>query len=176
LFRKEVVKMSVKIIKASTKDSEIISKLHALSWKTAYKGIVPQEYLDELKYDFWVDAFQNWISNNILTVQLLYRNETPAGCIAYGKARDENYLGWVEIVSIYIHPDYWRRGYGHKLLETAILDMKKRGYQNCYLWVLRENHSAQKFYEKHGFYYNDEECIFEINNQPLTDIRYVLTL
>lgn len=48
--------MSVKIIKASTKDSEIISKLHALSWKTAYKGIVPQEYLDELKYDFWVDA------------------------------------------------------------------------------------------------------------------------
>jgi ribosomal protein S18 acetylase RimI-like enzyme len=150
LFRKEVVKMSVKIIKASTKDSEIISKLHALSWKTAYKGIVPQEYLDEIKYDFWVDAFQNWISNNILTVQLLYRNETPVGCIAYGKARDENFLEWGEIVSIYIHPDYWRRGYGHKLLETAILDMKKRGYQNCYLWVLRENHSAQKFYPEIG--------------------------
>jgi hypothetical protein len=84
LFRKEVVKMSVKIIKASTKDSEIISKLHALSWKTAYKGIVPQEYLDELKYDFWVDAFQNWISNNILRelsplIQLRYSYKNRSG-------------------------------------------------------------------------------------------------
>ncbi len=166
--------MSVKIKNATINDLEIISKIHALSWKTAYKGIIPKEYLDELKDDFWVNAFQNWISNSIFTVKLLYENEIPVGCIAYGKARDENFLDWGEIVSIYILPDFWRKGYGHKLLETALKDMRNRGYQNCYLWVLRENHSAKKIYEKYGFYCNNDEYKFEINNQSLTDERYIL--
>lgn len=168
--------MSVIIKTATIKDSKIISEIHALSWKVAYKGIIPQEYLDDLKDDFWVIAFQNWISNNILTVQLLCENETPVGCIAYGKARDEKFLDWGEIVSIYILPDYWRKGYGHKLLETALTDMKSKGYQNCYLWVLRDNYRAKKFYEKYGFYCNNDEFTFEINNKSLTDERYVLAL
>lgn len=174
LFLKEGAIMSIKIKDAVTDDVEIISKIHALSWKEAYKGIIPQEYLDELKEDFWVDAFQNWISKNIFTVQLLYENETPVGCIAYGKARDEEFSDWGEIISIYILPDYWRKGYGQKLLETALIDMKNVGYRNCYLWVLRENYSAREFYGKYGFYCNDDEYKFEINNKPLTDIRYVL--
>lgn len=33
-------------------DVENISKIYAQSWKTAYKGIIPQSYLDDLKDDF----------------------------------------------------------------------------------------------------------------------------
>lgn len=168
--------MSVKIIEATTEDSEVISKIHAISWKSAYKGIVPQDYLDELKNDFWVNAFHNWISNNLFTALLIYDDEVPVGCIAYGKARDEEFSGWGEIVSIYVLPDYWGKGYGHRLLVTALLDMKKRGYKNCYLWVLRDNSKAKKFYEKHGFNCNNDEYNFEINNKSLTDIRYVIAL
>lgn len=168
--------MSVEIKNATTNDSEILSKIHALSWKTAYKGIIPQEYLDELKEDYWENAFQNWIANNMLTVKLLYENELPIGCIAYGKARDEKFSYWGEIISIYILPDFWRKGYGQKLLETALNDMKNKGFQNCYLWVLRDNIRAREFYEKYGFYSNHDEYEFEIKNKLLTDVRYVLAL
>nr|WP_238442437.1 GNAT family N-acetyltransferase [Desulfofalx alkaliphila] len=54
------------------------------------------------------------------------------------------FLDWREIVSIYILPDYWRKGYGHRLLKTALTDMKSKGYKNCYLWVLWDNHGARK--------------------------------
>ncbi|WP_017754026.1 GNAT family N-acetyltransferase [Calidifontibacillus oryziterrae] len=168
--------MSVKIKKATTKDSESISKIHALSWKTAYKGIVPQQYLDELKDDFWVNAFDNWISNNIVTAQLIYEDELPVGCIAFGKARDEKFSEWGEIISIYVHPDFCRRGYGQQLLHTALRDMKTKGFRNCYLWVLKENDNAINFYKKNGFTCNHDEYTFEINNEPLTDVRYVLSL
>ncbi|HHY74269.1 MAG TPA: GNAT family N-acetyltransferase [Bacillus bacterium] len=168
--------MNGKIRKATFNDCEVISQIHAISWKSAYKGIIPQRYLDELKNDFWVGAFQNWIGNNILTVQLLYENETLVGCIAYGKARDEEFLDWGEIVSIYVIPDYCKKGYGQKLLETALIDMKNKGYHNCYLWVLKENFNAKRFYENNGFCWNSDVFNFEINNQPLTDERYILAL
>lgn len=107
--------MSVNIRKATMTDLEVISCIHASSWKVAYKGIVPQRYLDELKYDFWVDAFQNWISNNLVTAQLIYENEIPVGCIAYGKSRDEKFPEWGEIVSIYVLPEHCSKGYGSKI-------------------------------------------------------------
>jgi|GEM_PF-5576422 len=62
--------MDVKIRKATLKDVNVISKIYALSWKSAYKGIVPQKYLDVLKCNFWVSSFQNWINNNILTDEI----------------------------------------------------------------------------------------------------------
>ena len=104
--------MTVSIRKATIMDSEVISRIHASSWKAAYKGIVPQRYLDELKDDFWVDAFQSWLSKNLITAKLIYENEIPVGCIAYGKSRDERFSKWGEIVSIYVLPEYCSKGYG----------------------------------------------------------------
>ena len=36
-----------------TDDFYVISRIYALSWKTAYRNIVPQKYLDELSEDRW---------------------------------------------------------------------------------------------------------------------------
>ena len=52
-------RMSVKIRQAIVKDAGVISNIYALSWKTAYKDIVPQRYLNELKYDFWCQLFKS---------------------------------------------------------------------------------------------------------------------
>lgn len=142
--------------------------------RLAYQGIVPQEYLDELKCDFWVSSFQNWISNNILSAQLIYINDVPIGCAAYGNARDAKFADWGEIVSIYLLPEYFRKGYGQRLLKTALIDMKTKGYKNCYLWVLKENSNARQFYESNGFICNDDECTCEIMNKQLVDVRYIL--
>lgn len=55
----------MEIRKATIDDVKDISRIHALSWKSAYKGIVPQTYLDELKEDFWVPVFEAWIKNAV---------------------------------------------------------------------------------------------------------------
>lgn len=59
------------------------------------------------------------------------------GCVAYGKARDKSLFSWGKIVSIYLLPEYFGKGYGNKLLESALLDLKQSGFQNIYLWVQR---------------------------------------
>ena len=50
-----VVTMDIR--KGMVADAEAISSILAQSWKVAFKGSVPQKYLDELKEDFWVDFF-----------------------------------------------------------------------------------------------------------------------
>lgn len=173
-MRTEKVKiMDISIRKATLKDVNTISKIYALSWKFVYKGIVPQKYLDELKYNFWVSSFQDWINSNILTVQVIYENEIPVGCVAYGKARDAKFANWGEIVSIYLLPDHVRKGYGQKLFNKAIIDMKANGYENFYLWVLKENINAIKFYKSNGFICNNDECTCEIMNKQLVDVRFL---
>lgn len=144
------------IRRAKIEDAVAISKIHALSWKTAYKGIVPQKYLDELKVDFWVTPFQKWIANGTLVADILFVDSIPIGCIAYGKSRDDQLPEWGEIVSIYIHPEHCRKGYGGMLLRHALKQMNADSYKSCYLWVLSENINARRFYEESGFSHNGD--------------------
>jgi len=93
--------------------------------------------------------------------------------VAYGKARDNQLSDWGEIVSIYLLPEYCGKGYGQELMDAALADMKESGYQNVYLWVLKENQRARHFYEKNKLQCNGDECICEIMGKQLTDIRYI---
>ncbi|KGK85878.1 GCN5 family acetyltransferase [Desulfosporosinus sp. HMP52] len=163
----------MEIRKATLHDVKHISRIHALSWKSAYKGIIPQAYLDDLKEDFWVSALENWIKDDVLTAQIIFENDRTIGCVAYGKSRDKSLPDWGEIVSIYLLPEYFGKGCGNKLLETALLDLKQSDYQNIYLWVLKENLRARHFYEKNKLQCNKDECICEIMGKQFTDIRYI---
>lgn len=164
------------IKKAIVSDAQTISSIHALSWKSAYQGLIPNQYLDELKNDFWVKAFEDWIGTNKVTSQIIYDNDLPIGCIAYGKSRDDKLPDWGEIISIYFIPSYIGKGYGKKLMDAALSDMKSQGLNDVYLWVLEGNTCARKFYEKVGFYCNHDTYCFKILDQSLTDVRYVFHL
>ncbi len=164
------------IKQATLEDVEIISKIHAYSWKAAYKDIIPQKYLDDLKDSYWVSAFEDWIRNNKLTTQLVFDNEIAVGCVAYGKSRDDKFPYWGEIVSIYTLPQYFGKGYGKYLMNFALSDLKKCDYNDVYLWVLKENKRAKKFYENLGFKCNNDEYTFDIMGKQLIDERYILSL
>ena len=49
--------VNFEIKNAETHHIPDISRIHALSWKRAYAGIIPKDYLNELKHDAWVPFF-----------------------------------------------------------------------------------------------------------------------
>ncbi|SFI41166.1 Ribosomal protein S18 acetylase RimI [Tindallia magadiensis] len=163
----------MEIRKATIDDVKDISRIHALSWKFAYKGIIPQAFLDELKEDHWESAFVDWIKDNVLTAQILFENGKSIGCIAYGKSRDKSLPDWGEIVSLYLLPEYFGKGYGNKLLDSSLSDLKESGYESIYLWVLKNNRRARRFYEKNGMRCNNDEYVLEIMGEQLIDVRYI---
>lgn len=168
--------MNISIRRGIEEDSEIISKIYAESWKCAYKGMVPDEYLKDLKDDFWVEKFKNWISEGNLNVKIIYADDKAAGAIAYGKSRDDKFSDYAEIWSFYLIPEYYRKGLGTKLMKSVLCEMRDEGYKHCYLWVLETNNNARRFYEKIGFRSNNDKCHSKILNKDLIDIRYVLDM
>ena len=153
---------------AQADDFNAISRIYALSWKTAYKGIVPQEYLDELPENRWANVLRNSPCDAFVIIE----NGEYIGTSSICAARDEKMSGWGEIVSIYLLPEYFGKGYGKPLLENSVASLISKGYDEIYLWAFEENKRARKFYEKNGFSPLDRQLI-NINGTDLPEVRYI---
>lgn len=164
--------MTVTLRAAVPTDAGEISRLYAQSWRAAYPGLVPQSYLDELQDHHWTQTVTDWITTGRFTALLAFEKEVMAGCAIYGRAREEKYEGWGELVSLYVMPGRFRKGYGSRLVQRMVQEMKAQGLSGCYLWVLDGNRRARAFYEKAGFEDTGETLTFTLADAPLLDCRY----
>jgi GNAT superfamily N-acetyltransferase len=62
-----------------------------------------------------------------------------------------------EIAGLYVHPDHWSKRVGHALIIRAEQELLATGWSEAYLWVLRGNDRAVRFYERHGWRADGEE-------------------
>lgn len=168
-----------------------MSLIHALGWRDTYKGYVPDEYMArEITDDHWIPTFRKNYETGACKGLLLYREDTPVACINYCRARKDNYntedvctfdnVGyedWGEIASFYTHPAERGKGYGGLLFEETLRRLKAAGFQNAFVFVLRENKKARRFYSAHGFAWDGTH-----NDIPFppaavcVDLRYVKKL
>ena len=160
----------MEIRRAAPKDDpEAIGELYAQSWKSAYRGIVPDEYLDSLSGKRW----SSFISSSDFEAYVLLLGGAYAGTASVCPGRDEKKPGWGEIVSIYLLPEHFGKGCGKPLLAAALRALSEKGYKNIYLWVLEKNSRARRFYEKNGFAETADRTETMICGRKLTEIRYV---
>ncbi len=152
-----------------TKEFGETSHIYAKSWKAAYRGIVPQTYLDNLTPESWT----SFLANSPFHNYLLRDNDIFIATAAIGKARDSRYNEYGEIVSIYVLPEFFGKGYGTVLFRYITDKLKSMGYDKMYLWVLEENYKARRFYEKMEFVFNGDRKVTEISGKKLVEICYV---
>ena len=181
---------SLHIIEASTEEQfRAMSLIHALGWRSAYPDAVPAQWMAEhVTDDRWVDLFRQYAADGVNHGLLLYRGAEPVACLTFGPARtdaglqagsvcqfhSEGYQGWGELISVYTHPAETGKGYGSLLVEEALSRLKAQGFSNVYVFVLRENQGARRFYARHGFTWDGTQE--EIPFPPDTicvDLRYV---
>ena len=150
-------------------DFDAISRIYARSWKAAYKEIVPREHLDGLPDTKW----SRTLRQSEWTSLVLIEDGKYVGTASVCHARDETMYDWGEVVSVYLLPEYFGRGYGKPLIEAAIEELKRMGYRFIYLWTLEENRQARSFYEKNGFSASPDRLTLNIGGKDLVEIRYV---
>ena len=146
-----------------------ISRIYEESWKYAYNGIIPQDYLDSIPEGQWVSNLDNPGRKTLICIG----DDSFIGTSSFGKSRFEKFSDWGEIISIYLLPDYLGKGYGKILLQAVISELEKMGYKNIFLWVLRENIRARCFYERFGFSRTDDYLDDNIGGKELQEIRYI---
>lgn len=143
-----------------------ISNIYESSWKFAYKGIIPQDYLDSIPKGRWANRREGM--NNLVLIE----NGIIIGTASFCKSRWEKYNDYGEIVSIYFLPDYMGKGYGNHLIKKCIEELKSLGFKKLLLWVLEDNLRARKFYEKNGFVCSGEYLSDNIGGKDLREVMY----
>lgn len=145
-----------------------VSRVYEESWRMAYRGLLPQEYLDALPAGNWVPFLEQAGRESLL---LLDGDDIvgAAGCCA---GRVPELSGWGEIASIYLLPEYWGKGWGKMLFSAAVEQLEAMGYRNLFLWVLEGNQRARVFYERMGFRPSETYRDDEIGGRPVQEIQY----
>ncbi len=167
-----------------------MSMIHARAWKVSYRGAVPDDFLDAIGDDHWLDAFRtNYETQNGIKGLLLYRGSIPVACVNYCRARGDNfnsaecqfpnegYEDWGELASFYTLPGEQGKGYGSILMAEALKRLKADGFANCFVFVLRENEGARRFYARHGFAWDGTFAGIPFPHDTVcVDLRYVRAL
>jgi len=145
-----------------------ISRIYEESWKFAYKGIIPQSYLDSIQAGEWAVNLDNSEMRSIVAVE----KDLLIGTSSFCASRFSDFAGYGEIVSIYLLPEYMGKGYGKCLLKYAIGELTKTGFQDIFLWVLEKNIRARNFYERQGFICADHFLNDNIGGRDLREVQY----
>ena len=104
---------------ATIADADAITDAHVAAWQTAYRGIMPDRYLDDLANDRASRAARHRIyiarPDDPRTFDLVAEYDGDVvGWLSGGPSRDDDgSVSTGEVSAIYIHPDYWQGGREH---------------------------------------------------------------
>lgn len=160
----------MKIRKAHPEDAADISKVQVDSWRTTYKGIVPDDFLQQLSYEKREEVWREATKSTLVFVAE-EENGQIVGFICGGKERSGKYEGYDgELYAIYILKEYQDRGIGTLLVKELSKAMNESGFRSMIVLVLDEN-PAKYFYEALGGKLIDYDEI-TIGGKPLKERVY----
>jgi GNAT superfamily N-acetyltransferase len=166
--------MPINIRKAVPSDSPGIARVHVASWRTSYKGLMSEEFLQNLSVERREQAWHVVLTTPEHPAFLYVAEDEGGEIIGFVSGRperenDTRYTG--EVGAIYLLKQAQGQGTGRRLMQAAGRELVQRGHTAMLLWVLKDNIAARKFYEALGGKYLREKPI-EIGNETLLEVAY----
>jgi GNAT superfamily N-acetyltransferase len=145
--------MNTLIFRRGTKsDARAIASLHAESWRDAYRGILPDSYLDEEiadeRADLWRSRFSSLSSDRFHVVLA----ESPGGLVGFVCVLlDEDPKWGACLDNLHVLSPWRNRGVGRRLFGMAVQwVMSEEPTWPIHLWVFEANADARRLYDALG--------------------------
>lgn len=166
----------ISIRRAYEADTDIIAHIINSAWRVAYRGIVPQGYLDALEDIHRAGHLTEGLRKaEGLRYYLFEEDRFPVGTASLHATHDKDLTNTAEFTFFYFHPRAWRRGYGALLLNHLKQEAREQGFEQLCCWVLEENTRAISFYESQGMLRDGARQTVTIE-VPLEVIRCIIRL
>ncbi|MDR3263993.1 MAG: GNAT family N-acetyltransferase [Clostridiales bacterium] len=157
--------MEIKIATARQKDAEAFLKVGIVTRRNAYAHIFSKEVFERQDTNFQQD---------IKTMSERFTRENEYYYVATADAKVvgilavmllSNYeryraLGYADLESLHVLPEYQGIGIGRKLFDTAIKILLKNGADKMIIGVLKDNHKARAVYQKWGGVLDDYRQLY----------------
>jgi GNAT superfamily N-acetyltransferase len=131
-------------------DAAGIAVVQAASWRTSYRGILPDAILDGMDATRRVARRRDLITGfglNLVAYDTTHR-DIVGYCHAGPSRRDGRTVG--ELYEIYLVDRAKRYGLGRELFTGFVDWCRNHGMASMVVWVLENNQHARRFYEALG--------------------------
>ena len=145
---------------ATLDDSPAIARVHVASWRSTYRTILPDDFLESLTDAGYADRWRRLIGEGSSLVYVAEDDGAVVGFASGGRERAEEpgYTG--ELHAIYVLDAFQHRGHGRGLVKAMVDGLREMGLEDMIVWVLKDNQPARRFYERLGGTY--------VRTQPIT--------
>ena len=182
--------MTTWIREARFEDAEACAAAHIEGWRSGYRGLLPDEFLDAPEFATQrLDRWRAWTWADGLVDGQLFVGELNGRVVGFAMCAREreqpvcdqisadapstagvSNSGRGEVLAFYLHPDAWGSGVAPALIARCHEYLRDLGYSEAMLWVLRDNPRARHFYENAGWSATGRQMMFE---GPQTTARLV---
>jgi ribosomal protein S18 acetylase RimI-like enzyme len=162
----------VTVRRATVADTPGMGRVHVRAWRTAYRGHMPDDFLDGLRAEdraaYWEAALarDDWPG----VVLVAEHDGEVVGFAALGPSPNPEGAG--ELFAINVDPAHWGSGAGRALLEAAQDELARLGFAETVLWVLPANARARRFYERAGWASDGTEQTVDAFGAVVPEVRY----
>jgi ribosomal protein S18 acetylase RimI-like enzyme len=158
--------------RATPEDSRRIAEIQVEGWKAAYRGIIPDGYLDSMAPDRSRSFWDQQIRDECGEMFVVEFDSKVMGFCHLIPSRDADGDGAAEIAAIYVDPTAWRNGCGRSLCDAALASAFQNHAPWVTLWVLVENALGRRFYEALGFAPDGATKSEKLPGFTLEELRY----
>lgn len=136
--------------------ASLIAPLHARSWQSAYRGIMPDHFLDFVvegeRMAHWRRRVRELEEGNG-EIFLARLNDEPVGflCIEANEMAETGIEG-AYVNNLHVLPHLKRQGIGTALLQHGAEWARRQGYKSMFLFVFEDNTDARAFYRADGWH------------------------
>ncbi|MGE0173512.1 MAG: N-acetyltransferase family protein [Oligoflexales bacterium] len=169
----------ITIRNVSPNDLNSIVRIVVDGWKTAYKGIMKQDFLDAMTYESRIPGFQKLLNDENYR-RLWFVAETDngeiLGFVSGGKSRDADSVYDGELYAIYVRAEHQGNGFGAQLMRHLMNHLTQEKFNAMKLWVLTDNQPSRRFYERMNGALTDQTQQREFGGEKLLEVAYAWPL
>jgi len=165
--------MAIRVRRALFQDAPGIARVHVDTWRSTYRGIISDDYLDGLDYGRSQKNWEDGITDPSHRTTFFVAEDDEVGIVGFaacGRVRDNKWGYSGELYAIYLNQDMQRKGSGKRLVLSVTRDLKARGLDSMLVWVLEEN-PYKRFYESIGGTYVGTSEI-SVGGKKLKELGY----
>src|SRR5246127_4556415 len=105
---------------AEPADAMGVARVHVRSWQVAYRGLLPDAYLDGLRAEDRAQRYHFGSDDPREPATVVAIDDgTICGFATTAPARDADVAGDGELYALYVDPTWWRHGVGTMLIAAA---------------------------------------------------------
>lgn len=137
---------------ATVADAPSIARVRIDSWRTTYRGLIPDGYLDGMQPEASTALWERVLAAgpNTTSVFVVTSADEVVGFAAGNMLKEPKHGKDAELSAVYLRREYQRAGLGHRLVGTVAQAQRAHGATGLIAWVIAGNKGARAFYQQLG--------------------------